>query len=193
MNPTASRRSPASNRELYEVTQGSLLQNRREAEGKGKSYAGAASWRRLLHRTSWELLWQRCLFPAHRFHHFLQNSTPSLARLTCQITALAEWSMREIKYTWMEVTRGIYVFTKFAEIWRCLNRGKVERGGTYMTCSSHSFILLCCIFRVKIAWLKIKFTLLTTANYRSWTVFCSAQIFHDPNSARQLNRGRCRL
>lgn len=35
-------------------------------------------------------------FSSPQIHHFLQNSTPSLARLSCQITALAAWSMREI-------------------------------------------------------------------------------------------------
>lgn len=56
-----------------------------------------------------------------------------------------------------------------------------------MTCSNQSSVLLCCIFRVKMTWWKRKFTVLTTANYRSGTVSCSAQLFHQANSAPPPN------
>lgn len=99
------------------------------------------------------------------------------------------------KYLVASVFRGsernlllsLLIFYKVVRDLTPLDWGKVERRGTYMTRSNCSFILLCCIFRVKITWWNIKFTVLTTANYKKLTVFCSAQLFHQLYSAQQLN------
>lgn len=83
-----------------------------------------------------------------------------------------------------------------ANIWSAVCYGVA--GGTYILTKlrrkesnihdmQHGSILSCCIFRVKITWWNIKFTVFTTANYKRWRVFCSAQRFHQPSSAQQLN------